>query len=352
LNLRRLASFRLPANSSRYFMSRAEALAQPTGNMLIQSHQNSGHLFNSLFSEQEIRYDSLYSTVNPFHLIQATKEIESVISGLRGSIFIEIGCGQGELVEWLISIGERAYGFDPVCRTSATYLSPENFSIDRIASEYPSDSRLVFVMRCVLPHITNSFQFITSILDQFPYAKFLMQHQRIEHYCMTSTWTSLMHDHVNIFQLQDFRNYFTVETSSIFCGGEWQQIIISARTGREIMVNQTGIATIERLLSAREEHLKVLATQRSVYFFGAAGKGINFAYACVESGINLQGAIDDSSALNNRYLEGSGVRVSAPGDLSSVKTIGATMIVMNHSHLALAREMFRDFSWIESLHTI
>ena len=128
--------------------------------------------------------------------------------------------------------------------------------------------------------------------------------------------------------------------------------MIGPKIEKQFLINVNGINLIERLLLARRRHLKILMNQEPVYFFGAAGKGINFAYACIEAGVNLQGAIDDSSLFAGKYLEGSGVMVSSPEDLAPARTKNAALIVMNHNHLASARERFGNFASVDSLHTL
>ena len=102
----------------------------------------------------------------------------------------------------------------------------------------------------------------------------------------------------------------------------------------------------------RERHLAQVTNFKELFIFGAAGKGINFAFACTNAGIGVSGAIDDNPEIIGRFLEGSGVEVYSPEDGFVQQANRGSLVVMNHRHLEHARNKFRNFEQIESMKTL
>lgn len=341
-----MKSFSVPANSSRYFESEAEAIKQPQGIINFVPHPE-GYFYNSSFNSSLVKYDDTYQTENRFHLQKSIGEFNKLASQLSGYRFVEIGCGQGEFIDYLISIGESATGYDPVCRVKSAHLNPEFFDIGKIPS---SAKKIVFVMRCVLPHIEEPFGFIDEILERFPSSLILMQHQRIEHFLKFKAWNALMHDHVNIFQESDFDKKYNVLSKSKFAKNEWQQILI-ARKSKTTTPSSKKSDLLEPLLQSRISHLEALMKLEEIYLFGAAGKGINFAYACIQNRIRISGAIDDQPNIWYKYMDSSGVQVLPPKEIKK-STLKPSLIVMNHNYLESARKRFSDTFEVHSLMTL
>jgi len=346
-----MKSWKAPANSSRYFDSITQAETQQIGSIKVEIEPNSGYLRNVEYNPLLINYDSNYTTVNQFHLSSSTKEFEKLRPILGGILIVDIGCGQGEFVEFVRQQGEKAVGFDPVCRNDNKYLHSEIF--DPRTGKLPiSDSAMVvFVMRCVLPHIVEPWIYLSNIFKRWPNARILLQHQRLEYFHKTSSWNSLMHDHVNLFTLEDFSSRYEVENCTVFGGGEWQQILVSNKSEEKISINKTKIQMIDDLENIREKHIDLLSREDHIYIFGAAGKGINFAYAAAQSGTPLKGAIDDLSSLTGKFLECSGVEVLSSDYKKLPHLDDSILLVMNHNHLELARDRFQGFGRVESLAT-
>jgi SAM-dependent methyltransferase len=328
-----------------------DAIVQKPGFLKIELHPKTGHLYNAAFQQELISYDEKYNTVNPYHLTASIDEFSTLLSLLSGSLFVDIGCGQGEFVEFLRSRGEEAIGFDPVCRNPKDFLFPRLFIPEENLS-LETSSRIVFVMRCVLPHIPNPFDFIEKIQSFWPNAVLVLQHQRLEYFEQTTSWNALMHDHVNYFLKSDFQNQFDVLQSSEFANEEWQQIVLNGKLKKSRPAINENLAIIDNLMYQRELHLGQVRKFRDLFIFGAAGKGINFAYACRSAGIRVSGAIDDNPDIIGRFLEGSGVPVYSPHDRFVQQATRGLLVVMNHRHLEYARNKFRSFERIESMKTL
>lgn len=325
----------VPANSSRYFNSAYEAREEQSAQINYVIH-NEGYLYNEKYNPSLVKYDATYSTVNKFQLKNSIESFERICQEIKYRRYIEIGCGQGEFTDYLVSKGIEALGFDPVCRVKKSYLVNDFFNLKYVT---PGNLDIVFVMRCVLPHISEPFRFLDSIFEKFPTAMVLMQHQRLDFFANTRSWNSIMHDHVNLFGDHDFENRYKVYSSTQFADNEWQQILISKKTRKSAPSSFTNDKSLRILLDAREKDLIALKNEKNLYIFGAAGKGINFAFACVKSGIHIIAALDDHEEIWGKYLEGSGVKVLSPDKLNRKTELG-TLVVMNPNHLESVKNRF------------
>jgi len=309
------------------------------GQINFINHED-GYLFNNEFNPELVKYDGSYSTENKYHLEKSIESFEKIMTRISGYRFVEIGCGQGEFVDFLRSKGIDAQGFDPVCRNSRDYIVKEFFDLSSITKV---GAEIVFVMRCVLPHIVQPFDFLDRILEKFPSALILMQHQRIEFFAATRSWNSIMHDHVNLFRDNDFDMRYEVLSSATFSDSEWRQILIRKSNRQHINSKAKGSKLFETLVDSRKEDLDILKNIENLFIFGAAGKGINFAFACAQNGVDTIAAVDDQDKIWGQYLEGSGVQVLSPQSLSQNNAHG-TLVVMNHNHLESAKKRFsKDF---------
>lgn len=337
----------VPANSSRYFNSPEEARRQISGRINYVLHSD-GYLYNNKYDSSLVKYDNSYSTENQYHLKISVKAFEEISGKLSGHRMIEIGCGQGEFTEYLISKGFTAQGIDPVCGVGKSYLKRGFFDLDDISE---SEAKSVFIMRCVLPHIEHPFNFLDNIFKKFPSALILMQHQRLNFFAKTNSWNSIMHDHVNLFDDNDFANRYNVLSSIFFAKGEWQQILIGKLSGNATPRKSTNLESLEKLLESRKNGLSSLRKIDNIYIFGAAGKGINFAFSCAKEGLKINGAFDDQEKIWGKYLEGSGVPVLSTSGYSPMESAG-NLIVMNPNHLEMASNRFSKTFNVYSLMTL
>ncbi len=340
-------SIEAPANSSRYFNSPEEAREQTSGRINYVLHSD-GYLYNNQYDSSLVKYDDSYSTENQYQLEISVNAFEEISEKLSGRRMIEIGCGQLEFTDYLISKGFTTQGIDPVCGIRKSYLKRGFFDLDDISK---SGAKLVFIMRCVLPHFEHPFNFLDKIFYKFPSALILMQHQRIDFFAQTHSWNSIMHDHVNQFGDDDFANRYNVLSSIFFAKGEWKQILIGKLSGNPTPWKSTSAESLAKLLESRKNGLSSLKKLDDIYIFGAAGKGINFAFSCARESLKINGAFDDQEKIWGKYLEGSGVPVLSTSGYSPMESTG-NLIVMNPNHLEMASNRFSNTFNVYSLMTL
>ncbi len=152
---------RVPGNASRFFRTREEALEQPDGEVHLVSDSEDPFIRNASFDASLIRHDQSYCTsvVDLDQVVQLPTSsyfIDRVAPHLHGRRqVVDIGCGQGEFVELLRRSGVAAVGYDPVLRCESPHLHRRYWSPDELPAE-------LYVMRCVLPHIPDPWEFLDA----------------------------------------------------------------------------------------------------------------------------------------------------------------------------------------------
>jgi hypothetical protein len=329
-------SIEVPANASRFFKESSEAISAPTG--VIQIAIQDGLIFNRSFNQDLIVYDDQYcTTVSSLEVIYTLP-----ILGYLDLIFdlydfspriIDIGCGQGELVKNLRERGFEAFGFDPVSRTDYEYIAKSLWK--------PTDASAdLFILRCVLPHIPSPWDFLDDLFRANPKARVLIEYQRIEWSIQKRVWYQLNHDHVNLFQLENFENRYNVLTAGNFSNGEWQWVLIESKglSARGDATAPLWLPKISTLISDRKEFLDRIADlDKRIVIWGAAGKGIVLAHAIS----TVRKDFDVTDADSNRwgyFLEGSGKEVRPPTEIRNGLALDSWILVANPNHLSQVQE--------------
>jgi len=322
----------VPANASRFFKESSEAISAPTG--VIQLAIQDGLIFNRSFNQDLIVYDDQYcTTVSSLEVLYTLP-----ILGYLDSIFdlydfspriIDIGCGQGELVKNLRDRGFEAFGFDPVSRTDSEFITKSLWT--------PTDANAdLFILRCVLPHISSPWEFLDDLFLANPNARVLIEYQRIEWSIQEKIWYQFNHDHVNQFQLENFENRYNILMAGDFSNGEWQWVLIEANSlsiGGET-TNPIWLPKISTLIADRKEFLdRVADLDKRIVIWGAAGKGIVLAHAIstVRKDFNVT---DADSNRWGYFLEGSGKEVRSPAEIRNGLTSDSWVLVANPNHLS------------------
>jgi len=324
----------VPANASRFFSTRLEAMRQPTGIIELAWRSEDPYVFNMGFNSSLISHDDAYCTsvVDIDRVTQIptlTYLRERVLAHLPAEAHvIDIGCGQGEFVETLRTWGIRTTGFDPVIRRQAQYLYPRYWT--------PGDVRAdLYVMRCVLPHIANPWLFLDEVARSSPGALVLIEFQRLEWILAESIWYQLSHDHVNVFTVDDFKRRFSLVEHGTFSNGEWGWVLIDPRTARPAEHRSCKVSSqIALLLGAREAVLRQAAVlDRPIAIWGAAGKGIVLGHALAGCGVENLSMIDADPSRWNLHIEPTGIQVLSPEKAQSCLDSGTIVLVCNPNHL-------------------
>jgi hypothetical protein len=338
----------LPANASRLFKTCDEAKTQSLGKLELDIHPNGHHVFNKSFDISKINYDLNYNTENTFHFQQTLEYFPGLSKFLtKFSRFTEIGCGQGEFVEYLRSNGFNAFGYDPVLRESNKYLFNIEWSLgeeENLKSEMVMSNTL-YIMRCVLPHISDPFKFLDNIFEEYPDSAILIEFQNKEWIEQKKLWPQISHDHVNIFSKRDFEKRYTILNSGDFSNYEWTYVLLQRKiqsfsySGEGEFLSK--LLKMEDIFETRKKEISLLqATDRPIVIFGAAGKGIVAGFTLINEGVNVIYAIDGNVKHQGLYMECSGIRVITEAETKAKLSSKTIILIANPNHIQYVSKLY------------
>jgi hypothetical protein len=324
----------VPANSSRFFETSETALNQPTGVLQLGWNTEDPYLFNKAFNDELILHDDSYCTsvvdLDRVAQLPTLDYFSRVANHLtESSTIVDIGCGQGEFVDALRVQGWQALGFDPALRRHESHLFPRYWQGDDIRAD-------LYVMRCVLPHIAHPWDFIASIAASSPRALVLVEFQQFQWLADHGIWYGLFHDHVNMFDAEDFSARYDVIESGEFADREWGWVLIDPTSLRE--PEPTRFPRQQRLTELfcnRGLFLQEASrSRRPIAIWGAAGKGTVLSHALKASGAIDVHVIDADPHRWGKFLESSGLQVLSPDDALKRLPSDSVVLVCNPNHLS------------------
>ena len=161
----------VPVNSCLLFADRAQALRVESGDIDLAFCPDCSFIFNAAWKPERTVYSNLYEetqgfspTFSTFHRQLAEDLIERY--ALTGKLIVEIGCGKGEFLSLLCSLGgNRGVGYDPSFvpeRSKAgaanIIFKQEYFSEDSVQS--PPD---FICCKMTLEHIAETRRFAQAV---------------------------------------------------------------------------------------------------------------------------------------------------------------------------------------------
>ena len=163
----------VPVNSCLSLQTRAEAIAFPVGDIVLKHCRACGFVFNAAFDERLLEYSERYDptqafseTFNRWHRALAERLVEQY--DLKGRKIIEIGCGKGEFLAMLCTLGSNhGIGFDPAF-ASARSPTVGNGGDARFVADFYSEKYREHVgdfvcCKMTLEHISPALDFVTTV---------------------------------------------------------------------------------------------------------------------------------------------------------------------------------------------
>jgi hypothetical protein len=339
----------LPIFQNRMYDTEPEAKACPKGDVRLVEDQSSGLVYNAAFRPELMTYDAHYQNeqaVSP--LFQAHLEsVAQIIDRCMGrDSIVEVGCGKGYFLEMLLAKGFGITGFDPTYegqnpRVVKHYLAP---GIGITAKS--------LVLRHVLDHIQNPFQFLTQLKEaNGGRGKIYIEVPRFEWICEHRAWFDVFYEHVNYFRISDFHRMFgtVVDSGSLF-GGQYLFVIGDLATLREPRRDSMdGVAFPQDFT----EKIVKPAGGRSgpAAIWGGASKGVIFSLLKARAGERIGTVIDINPAKQGKYLPATGLLVRSPAEVLATLPKGSTIYVMNSNYTDEIKKMSSNaFEYVQVDH--
>lgn len=322
----------LPVFQNKMFHDRAAALACPKGDVTLVQDMDTGLIFNASFDASLLEYDADYqneqacSGVFQRHL----EDVKAIIQRhFSGKSLIEVGCGKGYFLEYLHQSGYEITGIDPAYEGNNPKVIKACFEASLGLSAEG------IVLRHVLEHMSAPFVFLSAIAQaNGGRGQIYIEVPCFDWICHHHAWFDIFYEHVNYFRLADFSRMFgkVYESGHVF-GGQYLYIVADLATLQQPVLDQSDIFTFSTdFLSEIDRVASVVKGKRNA-IWGGASKGVIFALYMQRAVVNIDLVIDINPAKQNKYMAGSGLRISSPKEGMQMLQAGDNVIVMNSNYL-------------------
>ncbi|MCK5572470.1 MAG: methyltransferase domain-containing protein [Bacteroidetes bacterium] len=345
----------VPIHCNVLWPTREEARRAPHGDLQLGFCTVCGHIFNTTFDPALMEYTQEYE--NSLHFSQRFQSYAEGLAdrlvqryGVRDKNVIDIGCGKGDFLALLCSLGNnRGTGFDPS-------YEPEHMrspSADRMtivrdfySPEYSSYKADLITCRHVLEHIQHPREFVetvsrsiggrteTILFFEVPNVLYTLRDMGI--------W-DLIYEHCSYFSGCSLSRLFmesgfTVLDQSELYEGQFLGIDLVLRgstdtlgklprpEGMEELVKRFSRNYQEKVSSWNQHFGTLAAEQATVVVWGGGSKGVTFLNTTTAGDV-AKFMVDINPRKQGMYVPGTGQEVIAPERLRAVQP--DVVIVMN-----------------------
>lgn len=332
-----------PVLQNRVYANQSDAIDCMKGDIKIAEDLKTGLISNISFDPSIIEYDANYNNEqgcsNFFkgHL-EAVSEIVERTMGFDS--LVEVGCGKGLFLEFLLSKGAKITGFDPAYEGENPLIEKKIF---QPGAMYPSSG---LILRHVLEHIQNPVGFLEQLkLANGEKGLIYIEVPCFDWICENKVWFDIFYEHVNYFRLQDFDRIFgcVVEKGRIF-GGQYLYVVADLSSLKTPEIDSDDRVCFPSGFLNIPNHLP-----KNIVIWGAASKGVIFALLMTRAGFNVTAAVDINPAKQGKYLPVTGIPVISPDTAMASLQQGSDVYVMNSNYIDEIRRMTSDkFNLIET----
>ena len=351
--------------------TRDEALNAPMGEISLGFCRDCGHIFNRAFDPARMHYTDEYE--NSLHFSPRFREyVSDVAEGLvrryqlRGKTIMEIGCGKGDFLSLICSLGgSRGIGFDPSCdEERVCSAGGERVTIvkDYYSEKYAGQQADLICCRHVLEHIQAPIDFLTGLrlaggrrpdtayFFEVPNAVFTLRDLGI--------W-DIIYEHCSYFSAASLAHLFNscgFEVNDLSEGFEGQFLRIEARSAESgrtegfmyrekadvlaSYVTDFAGQYADKVLKWRCEKKRSLQSGLRTVIWGGGSKGVSFLNT-LDVRDWVEYVVDISPYKHGRYVPGTGQRIVPPDYLRAYQP--DVIIVMNPVYLHEIRQIVDGF---------
>lgn len=323
----------VPVYQNKMFTTEAAALACPTGDVILVQEMDTGLIFNATFDPALLEYDLDYQNeqaCSPFFLRHINAAAKIVHRNVAGKSIIEIGCGKGRFLGLLQERGYMATGIDPAYEGDDPNVVRTCFDP---GCELCADG---IVLRHILEHVPDPLSFLAAIAcANGKKGTIYIEVPNFDWICDRRSWFDVFYEHVNYFRHSDFRRMFgTVLEAGDMFNGQYLYVVADLSTFRTPHADQRDAVSFPEDFAASLRGISSsLTIGRRTAIWGAAAKGMMFAFYMKCAGLSVDLVIDINPAKQGKYLAGTGLRVSSPKEAVRILQPGDDILVMNSNYM-------------------
>lgn len=351
----------VPSNIGILWPSRTAALDCARGDLEIAFCRNCGYLWNTAFDPARLEYSQAYDNnlhYSPVYRKYAEETAGRLIGayGLRNKTVMEIGCGKGDFLILLCTLGDnRGIGFDASYQERG--MDPalsERITVirDFYGERYRSYTGDLVACRYVLEHIADPLGFLrmlrtnigddrkTVVYFEVPDVYLILEQGSIwdfiyEHVSYFSPGTLALAFEQCGFQVQNVAETFGNQFAAV-------EALAGSALNRPAPGRWSDLARLEKAVPALRQAARektsywldmleqIRICNRRAVLWGAGAKGVSF--------LNMLGiseeiacAVDINPNKQGRYMPGTGQKIVSPESLPEYRP--DLVIVMNPLYL-------------------
>ncbi|MFD3330887.1 class I SAM-dependent methyltransferase [Streptomyces sp. NPDC058701] len=353
----------VPVHSCRLMRDRNEARTFQRGTIDLALCPSCGFIFNTCFDASLLQYNAHYEETQAFSprfrafaRDLATTWVDRY--GLRGKTVLEIGCGKGEFLEYLVDAGiSQGTGIDPGThpeRTSATHAGRISRIIDTFDDRYGRITADAVVCRHTLEHIAPVREFLLTLRQSLPADSnipILFELPDFERVLHEEAFWDVYYEHCSYFTRTSLQRLFSAcgfDVLDITHAYQDQYLLLEARprlthcasSPPSANVDIDEMAALADAYQAGVQHRvqrwttrlqRMQAQKQKVVLWGAGSKAVAFLHAVGNAHTAVAAAVDINPYKHSKYLPGTGHPVLAPDELATLHP--SLIIAMNDVYL-------------------
>jgi len=330
----------VPGATTLLIPTREEALSYPKGDVRLFFCEDCGFISNLLYDPGLTEYSERYEgtqafspTFDAYHRELAQGLIDR--RRLRGRRALEVGCGQGEFLQLLCTLGDlEGIGFDPAVRAEALQREPGlrlRLISDMYSEAYADIGADLYCCKMTLEHIPEVASFVGMLrrgIGERPEAVVFVQVPEVGLILRRAQFYDVMHEHCSYFTPASLRHLFAaqgfegIETRIEYQG---QHLSLEARPGRPERLEEPPGELRELCLSFANRCAervdrwartieRALESGQRIVLWGSGSKATAFLNALgIES--EIEAVVDINPNRWGMYLAACGQEIIAPDRL-------------------------------------
>lgn len=344
-------SARHPAVLNRLYESQADALTAARCDLDFRTCSDCGFVFNVAFDPDVVQYgpgylnDQSCSPAFARYLDDARDELVRAIDG-PGPI-VEIGCGQGHMLESLArATGRHCMGVDPafdgrkldsLVRIDAARFT-RAWADDLVRS---SGAPSIVICRHVLEHLADPASVVCDIRHLLSEGGLLsIEVPDVDWIRHHGAFYDLFAEHCSLFSrdaltsLLASRGFELLDVSANF-GGQYLRVLGRASQASARSLSRP-VPVPSCLDTARTQCAAWICERSETVLWGAGAKGVSLLAHLGEAARNVRGVVDIHPDKQGRFAPASGVPIIDPEALTVIQP--TRVIVMNPNYEAEVRD--------------
>lgn len=360
----------VPTNSCLLLDDAAEARQFPRGVLDLSLCRRCGFITNSAFDPRRAEYSDRYEETQGFsaRFVDFGRDLAKrwvERHDLHDKHVLEIGCGKGEFLVWMMEAGAGSgTGIDPgvdPARLEGDAADRVDWVADFYDERYADLAADAIVCRHTLEHIHPVREFLTMVRDNIgdrPDTVVLFELPDVVRVLEEVAFWDTYYEHCSYFSAGSLARLFRrcgFEVTDLARAYDDQYLLIEARpstpqaaaAGRVFELEddlerlRRGVASFrdgftETVHRWDAEFEEVAARGGAAVIWGGGSKGVAFLISLAMDG-QVIGAVDINPHKHGRYIAGTGHRVLAPSELPALAP--ELVVAMNPVYL---EEIRRD----------